>query len=360
MEPSPSGLPPNLVHYSTKNTRNTRIQVQYTKDPNPNEGETPIQLSYTMTKEGPLIKKKKKRPLTIHLEDDKKPMSRKYLRWIRNRKRTTFVDVDKAPNLQRDYTMNYGNRNMSDLLNALGSAVGMVNYGGNFEAMPPKDRHVNKQHNMWYFIPSGVKSKELLKFQSSSWVRTYRESPRIPPRPIDPPQILEETIGSGAAKRGVLPGKKDRLVIVDTSSCYDMYNRPIIIRERDNTWHTPNWEERCQVHDSRRYIKRPYRAEQMVIFPDDHQPDKLAVANKPPSSFIVRFSDPMVNSLAQRKPPHYYDKYYDKMYPVEKSIAEDVRERMLKRNTREILTPELDELYHERRRQILFPHMLVG
>jgi len=210
------------------------------------------------------------------------------MKWLDNERKVTFVRVDKPPNLQRDYTMDYGIK-ADEILYEMGENFVMTEYGGTYETTP-KDRNIRKKHNTWFFIPPSFSSKELLKFTSSKWTRTYRESPRIPPRQIDPPQIVEETIGSGAFRKKVFPGKKMRWTIVDTSPCYDMYNRPILIRESDNTYHTPNWEQRCKIHDYRRCIKRPYIAEQMVIFPDDHQPDTIAVANKPPSSFIVRFS----------------------------------------------------------------------
>jgi len=86
----------------------------------------------------------------------------------------------------------------------------------------------------------------------------------------------------------------------DSSPCYDMYNRPIIIRDTDNTWHTPDWDERRNLHDKRRYIKRPFiLAQDMILYPDENQPDKIAVPFKPPSSFIVCLETDNPNSTVQ-------------------------------------------------------------
>jgi len=248
------------------------------------------------------------------------------LEWVHNEKKVTFVRVDQPPNLQRDYTMDYGIRN-DDMLYDLGSTFDMTDFAGTFETAP-KMRNVRSKHNTLYFIPPGLSSKDLLSFQSTK-CKYYRESPRIPPRQIDPPYAVEETIGSGAFKKKVYPGKKMRYTLVDISPCYDMYNRPILIRETDNAWHTPNWDQRCHVHDYRRLVKRPYISEQMVLFADEHQPDKIAVANKPPSSYIVRFSDLPLGELFKNKKEEI--EFNEKTYEFDMAIKAEKRKNMLKR-----------------------------
>eukprot|EP01125_Pyxidicula_operculata_P007115 TRINITY_DN2425_c0_g1_i1.p1 TRINITY_DN2425_c0_g1~~TRINITY_DN2425_c0_g1_i1.p1 ORF type:complete len:570 (-),score=221.14 TRINITY_DN2425_c0_g1_i1:98-1807(-) len=170
----------------------------------------------------------------------------------------------------------------------MGEIFGTVDYPGTFEREPPAIVPIRKINNPWYYLPAGVKSQELIKFVRSRETTHYRESPRIPIRQTPPVRKVQERFASKMpVKPPVVGTPKAKWVMFDSSKCFDMYNRPIIVRHEDNTWSTPTWDERRQIHDRRRYIKRPYKLD--FVKPDEDQPDNIAVANKPPSSYRVKY-----------------------------------------------------------------------
>lgn len=169
----------------------------------------------------------------------------------------------------------------------LAEIFGEVDFLGDYEGKPPEEIPIRKVRNPWFFINPALKSAELLKFLRSKESVYYRESSRIPAQRVDPVVPVSEPIASGTPPRRSVPNKRPPWTIFDISPSKTLYDRAIIIREKDGTWRTGNWEERRRVHDLRRMLKYPYHIP--FPWPDEKQPDGIPISAKPPSSFEVRY-----------------------------------------------------------------------
>jgi hypothetical protein len=140
---------------------------------------------------------------------------------------------------------------------------------------------------MWYFIDGNIKSDELLKFIRRQG-RYYRESPKIPKKEIPPVVYFPLLPLSPYSIPQVYPGKyHNKYIIWDISKCYDLYNRPIVVRECDGRWRTGNWEERRWAEDFRKTIRYPYPIP--FIKPDETQRDRTHPDHRPPENYVVHF-----------------------------------------------------------------------
>jgi hypothetical protein len=152
----------------------------------------------------------------------------------------------------------------------------------------PEEIGLTAQHagQLWYYIDGNVKSDELIKFIRRQ-SKVYRESPKIPKKEIPPVKYLPMPQSPYAVPQ-VYPKKHlCKYIIWDISKCYDLYNRPIVVRDRDGRWRTGNWEERRWAEDFRRYIKYPYPIP--FIKPDESQPDRMHPDHRPPEDFKINF-----------------------------------------------------------------------
>eukprot|EP01124_Arcella_intermedia_P004377 TRINITY_DN1247_c0_g1_i1.p1 TRINITY_DN1247_c0_g1~~TRINITY_DN1247_c0_g1_i1.p1 ORF type:complete len:694 (-),score=167.84 TRINITY_DN1247_c0_g1_i1:59-2140(-) len=220
----------------------------------------------------------------------------------------------------------------------LEAIFGSVDFKGDFEAIPPRERFINKKNHTWYYIPPGVKSKALLSFIRKRYLKTYQESPRISPLIIPDSAPIEKREVSKTFIRGeTMKGKKTKWTLVDTSDCYDMYNRPIIIRDTDNLWRTANWEERREVHDRNRYIKFPwkYRNQDIILHPDEEHPDKLDVNFTAPASFTYQW---WMNPNEVNGPVDPED-FEAKVQKFSTSVREDLRRKEMMMRNRGERTP---------------------
>eukprot|EP01127_Copromyxa_protea_P016492 TRINITY_DN490_c0_g2_i1.p1 TRINITY_DN490_c0_g2~~TRINITY_DN490_c0_g2_i1.p1 ORF type:complete len:474 (+),score=128.07 TRINITY_DN490_c0_g2_i1:79-1500(+) len=164
---------------------------------------------------------------------------------------------------------------------------GEVDYCEGFEDRTDFDVPVKKVHNPWYFVDPGLKSGELLKFVRSRETRYFREASRIPTQRLEPVQEYPEVLPPGVAQKK-MPGKKGKYFMLDASSCYNLYTRPIIVRDEGNNWRTPTWEERRWVFNWRRPMKaRPFKIP--FVYPDNNQPDRRAIEDKAPNDFDISF-----------------------------------------------------------------------
>lgn len=105
-----------------------------------------------------------------------------------------------------------------------------------------------------YFVDPGVKSGNLLKFLRSKETRHYKEASRIPTQQYPKMQVFKEVLGEGIKPKPTPAHKKARMIMFDSSERFHLYDRPILIRDHDNTWRTCTWEERRFVENSRRYL----------------------------------------------------------------------------------------------------------
>jgi hypothetical protein len=169
-----------------------------------------------------------------------------------------------------------------------GKIFGSVDYPDDYFDTPD-EIPIRKIHNPWYFVDPGVKSGNLLKFLRSKETRHYKEASRIPTQPYPKMQIYKEVLGKGIKPKPTPPHKKARCIYFDSSERFHMYDRPILVRDHDNTWRECTWEERRFIENSRRQIKYPYHQPFQPDF--DHQPDWIKVAHKPPSSFDVAWGN---------------------------------------------------------------------
>jgi len=176
-----------------------------------------------------------------------------------------------------------------------------------------------------YFIPHAVKSGELLRFVRSKYSIKYRASPRIPVRQV--PAVRKFSDAQRSVLFGRIAPKKPpegkpavKKMYIDISDCYDMYNRPILVRDHNNEYRTANYEERRKVNDSRRYIKKPA----MIIpyfWPNENEMDYVRVIHRSPKGFQVQYDYEGDTSLdvrekwekkaaeAEWKDPHDFDRY---------------------------------------------------
>lgn len=105
-----------------------------------------------------------------------------------------------------------------------------------------------------YFVDPGVKSGNLLRFLRSKETRHYKEASRIPTQQYPKMQVFQEVLGDGVKPKPTPPHKKARMIYFDSSQRFHMYDRPILIRDHDNTWRAATWEERRRVENSRRLV----------------------------------------------------------------------------------------------------------
>jgi len=157
--------------------------------------------------------------------------------------------------------------------------------------VPSEEFVIRKTHNPWYFLNHGVKSGELLKFVRSAESRNYREASKIPAQRVEPMAPVEMVrVSKTPPEKKYTPKKRPRYMVWDISKTKDLYNREIYVRNDDYTsWRTANWDERRKVHDSRRFLKFPYKTP--FAWPDERQIDRVAVSSKPPDGFIVHYSN---------------------------------------------------------------------
>jgi len=100
-------------------------------------------------------------------------------------------------------------------------------------------------------------------------------------------QVFPEVLGKGIKQKETPPHKIARWIFFDSAVHYHLYDRPIIIRDHDNTWRTATWQERRFVENSRRQIKYPFHHRFEPEY--DHQPDWVSIKNKAPDTFNVAF-----------------------------------------------------------------------
>lgn len=153
----------------------------------------------------------------------------------------------------------------------------------------PEEIPIRKIHNPWYYVDPGLKSGNLLKFLRRKETRHYREASKIPTQQYPKLEIKQEILGEGIKPKVTPPGKIGKMIMYDSSVHYHLYDRPIMVNDSDNTWRTATWAERRAVENSRRQIKYPFHE---PFEPEcDHQPDWIAVENKPPGTFNLAFGD---------------------------------------------------------------------
>jgi hypothetical protein len=169
----------------------------------------------------------------------------------------------------------------------MGEIFGEVDFLNDFDGKPPAEIPIRKVHNPWYYINPALKSAELLKFLRSKESIYYRESSRIPAQRVEPVVAVSECLASGTLGRRSVPNKRPPWTCFDISPSKTLYDRQIVVREKNGTWRTGNWDERRRVHDLRRYLKYPYHIP--FAWPDEKQPDGIAISAKPPPSFEVRY-----------------------------------------------------------------------
>ena len=140
---------------------------------------------------------------------------------------------------------------------------------------------------MYFFFDDEIKLQEVMKAIRTRDMNHYRESPRVPKKSIPPvtrlssPQL--EFVGSAT-----VPNKFDSSWLMwDISPTKDMYNRKIVVRERDGSHRTGNWQERRYVEDYRRYLKWPVRVP--FVRPDETQPDLVPKHARIPEDYKVVF-----------------------------------------------------------------------
>jgi hypothetical protein len=225
------------------------------------------------------------------------------------------------------------------LRNQIANLVGEVDFPKEFKNVRSKESFISKHQNTWYFMPPGINNQELLHFVRSRNSKRYRESPRIPPIQYPPPKKYEKFLPKGfEPKVAVPPGRAKVMMYVDSSECYDMYTRPIMVQDSDNNRRDPTWDERREYFDSRRIIKRAYALnEHMIIQPDNEQPDGQAVAHKPPERFIVKYQGDWLRGLSD-----YANIPIDKLYERAENWNQDRRDDQLSRM--EGLRPDEDLL----------------
>jgi hypothetical protein len=75
--------------------------------------------------------------------------------------------------------------------------------------------------------------------------------------PFSPHNVLPDPVdatGKRIAQKPTPPHKIAKMVMYDSAVRYHLYDRPILIRDHDNTWRTATWEERRRVENSKRYV----------------------------------------------------------------------------------------------------------
>jgi hypothetical protein len=225
----------------------------------------------------------------------------------------------------RSYSENDFGFEVYMLRNEIANLVGEVDFPKEFKNVRSKESFISKHQNTWYFMPPGINNQELLHFVRSRNSKRYRESPRIPPIQYPPPNKYEKLLPKGFRPNVVPPGRGKVRTYVDSSDCYDMYTRPILVQDSDNNIRDPTWDERREYHDSLRIIKRAYRLnEHMIIQPDNEQPDGQAVEHKPPERFIVKYQGDWLRGLSDM-----VNLPVDKMYEHAENWNQDRREDQL-------------------------------
>ncbi|XP_049852447.1 uncharacterized protein LOC126331452 [Schistocerca gregaria] len=168
----------------------------------------------------------------------------------------------------------------------LAEKYGELDFPGDIAEVPERIPY-KKRRDLYFFFDDEVKLQELMKVLRTRDMNHYRESPRVPKRSIPPivkvvpPQL--ESVRSTTA-----PNKFGSAWLMwDISPTKDMYNRRIVVRERDGSYRTGNWQERRYVEDYRRYIKWPVRVP--FVRPDETQPDRVPREARIPEGYKVVF-----------------------------------------------------------------------
>jgi len=227
--------------------------------------------------------------------------------------------------------------------------------------LPPERIPMTKNHNPWYYIPHTVKSGELLRFLRSKFTRKYRETPRVPLRQVpkvikfaDEPILYERTVEAPRVPRMYPP-----MLVVDASKGFDMYTRPINIRESTGEFRTANYDERREVNDQTRYLKRSSSQFPEYFWPNEEEFDFVGIKHRSPRGFQLQYDYQGDVSMAirdhwekradehkDRKDPHNFDKYnlfsreYENANDVNKAAGQSVRQQQQEQKRQQELASE--------------------
>jgi hypothetical protein len=67
-------------------------------------------------------------------------------------------------------------------------------------------------------------------------------------------QLVDFT-GKRIEQKPTPPHKIAKMVMYDSAVRYHLYDRPILIRDHDNTWRTATWEERRRIENAKRFAR---------------------------------------------------------------------------------------------------------
>jgi len=111
------------------------------------------------------------------------------------------------------------------------------------------------------------------------------------------------------------------MTLVDASKGFDLYTRPIWIREDDGSYRTANYNERRKVEDENRYIRKPNIVFPEYFWPNEEEMEQVSVKHRSPRGFQLMYDYEGDVSMAIRgewekkvaeeewKDPHNFDKY---------------------------------------------------
>lgn len=143
------------------------------------------------------------------------------------------------------------------------------------------------QRDTYFYLDDEVKSETLMKALRNKGMVHYREAPRLPKKSIPAVEHIEPRMASRANYK-TEPGKfRKNMLMWDISPSKDLYTRHIVVREKDGSFRTGNWQERRYAEDYRRFIKWPLKVPH--VRPDESEPDHVPSYARVPEGYKVEF-----------------------------------------------------------------------
>ena len=168
----------------------------------------------------------------------------------------------------------------------LAEIYGELDFPADIVQVPDRIRY-KLVRDSYFFMDDDVKSETLMKALRNRDMVHYREAPRLPKKSIPPVEKIPLRMASRTTYTPQ-PGKfKGLMYMWDISAQKDLYSRHIVVREKDGSFRTGNWQERRYTEDYRRFIKYPMKVPHVRA--DESEPDHVPTYARVPEGFKVTF-----------------------------------------------------------------------